>query len=105
MTLFARENGCEALHARLAAVDPEAAEKKAEADLIRRQKDAEAKAYEMKQQAEALRAQAEAEKFAAEQKAAGIAAERPRMRCPGRQCSGMGSARVLAVQIVKTTHR
>ena len=42
--------------------------------MIRRQKEAEAKAYETEQEAKAMRAKAEAEKFAAEQKAAGISA-------------------------------
>lgn len=63
-----------ALVRKQADADKYAAEKAAEADLIRRQKDAEAKAYEIEQQAIAKKAQAEAEKYAAEQRAAGIAA-------------------------------
>lgn len=51
-----------------------AAEKKAEADLIRRQKEAEAKKFEIEQQALAIEAKAKADRFAAEQQAAGIAA-------------------------------
>lgn len=53
--------------------DKYAAEKAAESDLIRRQKDAEAKAYEIQQEAIAAKAKADADRYAAEQKAAGIA--------------------------------
>lgn len=69
-----KEYELDAIVRKQADADKYAAEQKAAADLIRRQRDAEAKAYEIKQQAEALRAQADADKYAAEQKAAGIAA-------------------------------
>ena len=51
------------------------AEKQAEADLIRRQRDADAKAYEAIKEAEARRAEAEARRFAMEQEAEGIRAK------------------------------
>ena len=51
------------------------AEKQAEADLIRRQRDADAKAYEAIKEAEARRAEAEALRFAMEQEAEGIRAK------------------------------
>lgn len=51
-----------------------AAEKEAEANLIRRQKEAEAKRFEIEQQALAVRAKAEADRYASEQQAAAIAA-------------------------------
>lgn len=69
-----KEYELDALVRKQADADKYAAEQAAAADLIRRQKDAEAAAYEMRQKAEALKAQAEAEKYAAEQKAEGIAA-------------------------------
>ena len=69
-----KEYELDALVRKQADADKYAAEQKASADLIRRQKEAEAKAYEMEQEARAMKAKAEAEKFAAEQKAAGIAA-------------------------------
>ena len=69
-----KEYELDALVRKQADADKYAAEQKASADLIRRQKEAEAKAYEMEQEAKAMKAKAEAEKFAAEQKAAGIAA-------------------------------
>ena len=69
-----KEYELDALVRKQADADKYAAEQKASADLIRRQKEAEAKAYEMEQEAKAMRAKAEAEKFAAEQKAAGISA-------------------------------
>ena len=69
-----KEYELDALVRKQADADKYAAEQKASADLIRRQKEAEAKAYEMEQEAKAMKARAEAEKFAAEQKAAGIAA-------------------------------
>ena len=47
---------------------------KLEADLIKRQKDAEAKAYEIEQAARAQKAKADADKYSAEMQAAGIAA-------------------------------
>ena len=69
-----KEYELDALVRKQADADKYAAEQKASADLIRRQKEAEAKAYETEQEAKAMRAKAEAEKFAAEQKAAGISA-------------------------------
>ena len=69
-----KEYELDALVRKQADAEKYAAAQRAEADLIRRQKDAEAKAYEIKQQAEALRVKAEADKFAAEQQAEGIAA-------------------------------
>ena len=51
------------------------AEKQAEADLIRRQREADAKAYEAIKEAEARRAEAEARRFAMEQEAEGIRAK------------------------------
>lgn len=51
-----------------------AAQQRAEADLICRQREADAKAYEIKMQAEAQKVKAEADRYAAEQQAAGIAA-------------------------------
>ena len=69
-----KEYELDALVRKQADADKYAAEQKAVADLIRRQKEAEAKAYEVEQGAKAMRTKAEAEKFAAEQKAAGIAA-------------------------------
>ncbi len=51
------------------------AEKQAEADLIRRQRDADAKAYEAIKEAEARRAEAEALRFSMEQEAEGIRAK------------------------------
>ena len=51
------------------------AEKAAEADLIRRQRDADAKKYEAIQEAEARKAAAEAARFAMEQEAEGIRAK------------------------------
>ena len=69
-----RERELDALVRKQADADKYAAEKKAEAALICRQKDAEAKAYEVKQQAEAQRIKAEADKYAALQQAEGIAA-------------------------------
>ncbi len=69
-----KEYELDALVRKQADADKYAAEQKASADLIRRQKEAEAKAYEVEQGAKAMRTKAEAEKFAAEQKAAGISA-------------------------------
>ena len=69
-----KEYELDALVRKQADADKYAAEQQAAANLIRRQKEAEAKAYEMEQEAKAMKARAEAEKFAAEQKAAGIAA-------------------------------
>ena len=69
-----KEYELDALVRKQADADKYAAEQQAAADLIRRQKEAEAKAYEVEQGAKAMRTKAEAEKFAAEQKAAGIAA-------------------------------
>ncbi len=51
------------------------AEQEAAAELVRRQRDAEAKAYEMIKQAEAMKAEAEAQRYAMEQEAAGIRAK------------------------------
>ena len=51
------------------------AEKEAEADLVRRQKDADARKYETMREAEAKRAEAEALRFAMEQEAEGIRAK------------------------------
>ena len=51
------------------------AQQEAEADLIRRQRDADAKKYEMQQEAEARKAQADAERYAMEQEAEGIRAK------------------------------
>lgn len=69
-----KEYELDALVRKQADADKYAAEQQAAANLIKRQKEAEAKAYEMEQEAKAMKARAEAEKFAAEQKAAGIAA-------------------------------
>lgn len=55
--------------------DKYAAEKLAEAELIKRQKAADAELYERKQEAEALKSQAEATKFVAEQEAKAIEAK------------------------------
>jgi flotillin len=51
------------------------AEKEAEADLIKRQRDADAKAYEAIKEAEARKAEAEALRYAMEQEAEGIRAK------------------------------
>ena len=51
------------------------AEKEAEAELVRRQRDADAKAYEAIKEAEARKAEAEALRFAMEQEAEGIRAK------------------------------
>ena len=56
------------------------AEKEAEAQLIKRQRETDAKKYEMAQQAEALRIEAEAHKFQVEQQAAARRAEAEAMR-------------------------
>lgn len=69
-----KEYELDALVRKQADADKYAAEQKAAADLIRRQRDAEAKAYEIEQQAKAQKAKADADKYAAEQQAAGIAA-------------------------------
>ena len=69
-----KEYELDAMVRKQADADKYAAEQKAAADLVRRQRDAEAKAYEIKQQAEAQRAKADADRYAAEQQAAGIAA-------------------------------
>ena len=69
-----KEYELDALVRKQADADKYAAEQKAAADLIKRQRDAEARAYEIEQEARAMKAKAEAEKYAAEQKAAGIAA-------------------------------
>lgn len=69
-----KEYELDALVRKQADADKYAAEQKAEADKIRRQKDSEARAYEIEQEAKALRAKADAEMYAAEQQAKGIAA-------------------------------
>lgn len=69
-----KEYELDALVRKQADADKYAASQKAEADLIRRQKEAEAKAYEIQQNALAIKAKAEADRFAAEQQAAGIRA-------------------------------
>lgn len=69
-----KEYELDALVRKQADADKYAAEKKAEADLIRRMKEAEAKRFEMEQQALAQKAKADADKYAAEQQAAGILA-------------------------------
>ena len=69
-----KEYELDALVRKQSDADKYAAEQKAAADLIKRQRDAEARAYEIEQEARAMKAKAEAEKYAAEQKAAGIAA-------------------------------
>ena len=69
-----KEYELDALVRKQADADKYAAEQQAAANLIKRQKEAEAKAYEMEQEARAMKARAEAEKYTAEQKAAGIAA-------------------------------
>ncbi len=69
-----KERELDATVRKQADADKYAAQMKAEADLIKRQKEAEAKAYEIKQAAEAQRAKADADKYTAEQQAAGIAA-------------------------------
>ena len=51
------------------------AEKEAEAELVRRQRDADAKAYEALKEAEARKAEAEALRFSMEQEAEGIRAK------------------------------
>ena len=51
------------------------AEKEAEAELVRRQRDADARAYEVIKEAEARKAEAEALRFAMEQEAEGIRAK------------------------------
>jgi flotillin len=67
-----KEYELDALVRKQADADKYAAEQKAEVELIRRKKAAEAKAYEIKQEAEAIKAKADADKYAAEQQAAGI---------------------------------
>lgn len=69
-----KEYELDALVRKQADAEKYAAEQKAQAELIKRQKDAEAKAYQIKQEAEARKAAAEADRYAAEQQAAGIAA-------------------------------
>lgn len=69
-----KEYELDALVRKQADADKYAAEKRAEAELIKRQRDAEAKAYEAAQLAEAQKKKADADRYAAEQQAAGIAA-------------------------------
>lgn len=69
-----REYELDALVRKQADADKYAAQMAAEADLIKRQKDAEAAAYEIEQKAKAMKSEAEAKRYAAEQEAAGIAA-------------------------------
>ena len=69
-----KERELDALVRKQADADKYAAAQKAEAALICRQKEAEAKAYELEKQAEAQRIKAEADKYAALQQAEGIAA-------------------------------
>lgn len=69
-----KEYELDALIRKQADADKYAAEQEASADLIRRQKAAEAKAYEVEMEAKAARAKADAAKYAKEQEAAGIAA-------------------------------
>lgn len=69
-----KEYELDALVRKQADADKYAAEKEAEADLIRRQKAAEAKAYEVEMEAKAAKAKADASRYAKEQEAAGIAA-------------------------------
>ena len=69
-----KEKELDALVRKQADAEKYAAEQKAAAALVCRQKEAEAKAYEIKQQAEALKAKADADKYAALQQAEGITA-------------------------------
>ena len=69
-----KEYELDALVRKQADAEKYAAEQKAAADLIRRQRDAEAAAYEIEQRAQARKAEADADMYAAQQKAAGIAA-------------------------------
>lgn len=69
-----KERELDAVVRKQADADKYAAQMKAEADLIKRQKDAEAKAYEIEQAAKAQKAKADADKYSAEMQAAGIAA-------------------------------
>ena len=69
-----KEYELDALVRKQADADKYKAEQLAAADLIRRQKEAEARAYELAKEAEAKKIQADAERYAAEQKAAGIEA-------------------------------
>jgi flotillin len=69
-----KERELDALVRKQADADKYAAAQKAEAALICRQKEADAKAYELEKQAEAQRIKAEADKYAALQQAEGIAA-------------------------------
>lgn len=69
-----KERELDALVRKQADADKYAAEKKAEGDMIRRQREAEAKAYELKQAAEAQKAKADADKYAALAQAEGIRA-------------------------------
>ncbi|MCM1324802.1 MAG: SPFH domain-containing protein [Acetobacter sp.] len=69
-----KERELDATVRKQADADKYAAQMRAEADLIKRQKDAEAKAYEIEQAARAQKAKADADKYTAEQQAAGIAA-------------------------------
>ena len=73
--------------------------KQAEADLIRRQKEAEAKAYEAIKSAEAKKAQADADRYAAEQQAAGIqavgAAEAAAIEAKAEAQKKMGEASII----------
>lgn len=69
-----KERELDATVRKQADADKYAAQMRAEADLIKRQKDAEAKAYEVEQAARAQKAKADADKYTAEQQAAGIAA-------------------------------
>lgn len=69
-----KEYELDALIRKQADAEKYAAEREAEANLIARQRKADAQAYEIEQEAKAQRAKADADKYAAEQKAAGIAA-------------------------------
>ena len=69
-----KERELDALVRKQADADKYAAEKKAEGDMSRRQREAEAKAYELKQAAEAQKAKADADKYAALAQAEGIRA-------------------------------
>lgn len=69
-----RERELDATVKKQADADKYAAEQKAEADLVRRQKAASAAQFEQERAADARKAQADANKYTAEQEAAGIAA-------------------------------
>ena len=94
-----KERELDALVRKQADADKYAAEKKAEADLIRRQNEAETQAYEAVKNAEAKKAQADADRYAAEQQATSIqavgAAEAAAIEAKAEAQKKMGEASII----------